>query len=274
MELLVFDLDGTLLNGDSRISAGTESTLSQLAERGVAYTVATGRSLHASRRLLEGQGFHLPHVYKNGVMVWDPSTGHYSHQNCLTLDEVNHVMTAMIDAGVAPFVSTVEPQQQHGIYHGPMTKGVEKTLAEYYTKTEDLVVRPLSELPAESEIVSISGIAGVEAIGRVQAVITPEPHLMAYSGVAWEGDDWRWIDIHHTDATKGAAVSALKAELGFGRVVCFGDAGNDLSMFATADECYAPENADDSVKAAATAVIGHHDEDGVAEFLRERFSLD
>jgi hydroxymethylpyrimidine pyrophosphatase-like HAD family hydrolase len=44
-------------------------------------------------------------------------------------------------------------------------------------------------------------------------------------------------------------------------------------MFALADECYAPSNAKDSVKAVATAVIGHHDEDGISDFLRQRFEL-
>ena len=44
-------------------------------------------------------------------------------------------------------------------------------------------------------------------------------------------------------------------------------------MFALADESYAPSNARDDVKAAATAVIGHHDEDGISEFLRQRFKL-
>jgi hypothetical protein len=44
-------------------------------------------------------------------------------------------------------------------------------------------------------------------------------------------------------------------------------------MFAGADESYAPSNAKEEVKAAATAVIGHHDEDGISEFLRRRFDL-
>ena len=44
-------------------------------------------------------------------------------------------------------------------------------------------------------------------------------------------------------------------------------------MFETADESYAPENASEHVKQAATAVIGRHDEDGIALFLRERFGL-
>ena len=45
-------------------------------------------------------------------------------------------------------------------------------------------------------------------------------------------------------------------------------------MFEAADEGYAPANANDAIKSAATAVIGHHDDEGIARFLRERFSLD
>ena len=44
-------------------------------------------------------------------------------------------------------------------------------------------------------------------------------------------------------------------------------------MFAVADEAYATANADDEVKEQATQIIGHHDEDGVAHFLRDRFNL-
>ena len=71
----------------------------------------------------------------------------------------------------------------------------------------------------------------------------------------------------------GAAVASLRNQLGAERVVCFGDSDNDLSMFELADESYAPDNAADHVKSAATCVIGHHDEDGIARFLRERFDL-
>ena len=66
----------------------------------------------------------------------------------------------------------------------------------------------------------------------------------------------------------------LKEMLGLERVICFGDSENDLSMFEAADESYAPENAKDELKSAATAVIGHHDDEGIARFLRERFNLD
>ena len=96
---------------------------------------------------------------------------------------------------------------------------------------------------------------------------------MAYAGIAIEGDGWHWIDVHHSAASKGGAIAQLKQDLGVSRVICFGDSDNDISMFAMADESYAPSNAKDPVKKAATAVIGHHDDDGIARFLRDRFKL-
>ena len=64
MELIVFDLDGTLLNQDSAISDYTSETLKLLAEHEIAYTVATGRTLHGARAILEGHQFLLPQAYQ------------------------------------------------------------------------------------------------------------------------------------------------------------------------------------------------------------------
>ena len=77
----------------------------------------------------------------------------------------------------------------------------------------------------------------------------------------------RWFEILPPRATKANAIARLKELLGCDRVVCFGDAENDISMFGIADECYAMANAVDELKAIATDVIGSHEEDGVARFL-------
>ena len=69
-DLILFDLDGTLLNGNSVVSPRTAETLRLLTERGIAYTVATGRMRQGSRELLAAHGFQLPQIFKNGVMTW------------------------------------------------------------------------------------------------------------------------------------------------------------------------------------------------------------
>lgn len=271
MELIVFDLDGTLLNSSGKLSKFSQDTLAALASRGIAYTVATGRSLHASRELLRGQGFRFPQVFKNGVMIWNPESGVYSHQSYLNLAEIRHVLEAALAQQLTPFIFTFEPGNNHAIYHGPLQNDLEARLARQFRDHKGVAMRALAELPADAEITNISALGMPAAVSAIQHMIQNEKHLMAYVGTAWEDDNWRWIDIHHIDASKGGAIDILRQQLGLTRVVCFGDSDNDLSMFARADEAYAPANATAEIRELATAIIGHHDEDGIARFLRERF---
>lgn len=273
MELVVFDLDGTLLNRDSALSGRTAETLRRLAERGIAYTVATGRMLHGSREILAGHGFRLPLVLKNGVMIWNPGSGHYSHVSILAQGEIQNVLAAVMAQHITPFIFTLEPGNRHAVYHAPLQSPVEERLVSHYLKQAGLEVRPVAELPGTADITNISAIGDMTTIQKIERLIDAEEHLVAYAGAALEGEHLGWIDIHHSEASKGGAILQLKRDLGASRVICFGDSDNDLSMFAMADECYAPANAKPVVKAAATAIIGHHDENGIAEFLRERFKL-
>ncbi|MFN2287756.1 MAG: HAD family hydrolase [Chromatocurvus sp.] len=273
MELIVFDLDGTLLDRSSTISTFTRDTLGLLRDRSVAYTVATGRTLHGARDLLDGHGFTLPQIFKNGVVTWNPDLQGYSHRFLLTQAEIQHVLEGFIREGVAPFLFTLEPGDRHAIYHPPSLNTAESRLARMLQKDGPLPMEHLSKLPAQADITNVSAIGPESAIRRVVESIADEQGLVAYMGDAIEGSGYYWVDIHHRGGSKGDAVTTLKEELGLERVICFGDSDNDLSMFELADEAYAPDNAKIDIKAAATAVIGHHDADGIAHFLRERFNL-
>jgi len=274
MELVVFDLDGTLLNRESVIADYTSETLRLLTERDIAYTVATGRTLHGARAILDGHRFQLPQVYKNGVMIWHPESNRLSSGATLTPEELEHVVRACLKHGVTPFAFTLEDGGGSAVYHPPLLTGVERELIRSIGIDEPVAVRALDDLPSDARITHVNSIGDGDAIKAVLRSVNDEPHLVAYSGIALEGQQWRWLDIHHSDASKGGAITSMKRLLGLERVICFGDSDNDLSMFEAADESYAPANANDRIKSAATAVIGHHDEEGIAHFLRERFALD
>ena len=70
-----------------------------------------------------------------------------------------------------------------------------------------------------------------------------------------------------SQASKSLAVLRLKEMLGAGRVVAFGDNGNDVDMLAAADVGCAVGNASPEASAAGQ-IIGSNTEDGVAEYLR------
>ncbi len=272
-ELVVFDLDGTLLNAQSEISTFTQETLAALRARGIPYTVATGRARHGAADLLTGLGFDLPQAFKNGVLLWHPLEALYSHHHHLRLDEIRSVLEAAQREGLSPFIATLEPGNTHRIYHAPELNETEQALAKAFRERDQVDLADLAQLPGDAEITSISALGPQDAVERLAAAVAPYPELVAYAGDAFEGPGLGWIDIHHGAGTKGTAVEALKALLNVERLVVFGDGSNDLSMFAVADEAYAPENARTEVRKAATETIGHHDADGVAHFLRDRFKL-
>lgn len=277
MELICFDLDGTLLNDASEISLFTKDTLALLRKKGIAYTVATGRTMLSGQSVLDGHDFDLPQIYNNGVTTWDPKIEQMTLENLLSKEEISTIIDVALAQGIAPFVNAIgryqNQQHDHFIYHGQTHHEVEKDLVSKYFSRTKAKLFPLQALPQESTVTNISMIGAAQSIHGMWLELNTHPNLIAYSGPALQGKQFRWMDVHHCQANKGSAVTKLKQQLGATKLICFGDSDNDLSMFALADESYAPENAKGDIKKAASAVIGHNHDDGIAHFLRERFSL-
>lgn len=276
MDLIFFDLDGTLLNKASKLSAFTIETLCLLKEKDIAHTVATGRTMLSARRVIGQYAFDLPHIFSNGVAVWDPRDNGLKLDNLLNHREIAHITDCALSNGLAPFVNTMATENadhKHEVFHGNTHHQIEKDLIKHHFSHDDVTLYPLNALPADTQVTNISMIGATPAVAEVFNYIEQFKSLIAYSGPAEEGGNFSWIDVHHNQASKGSAVEVLKDELGASNVICFGDSDNDLSMFQQAHECYAPANANNAVKEKASAIIGHHHEDGVAHFLRERFSL-
>ena len=77
--------------------------------------------------------------------------------------------------------------------------------------------------------------------------------------------------MSHPDVNKGHALAFLTEKLHITReqVMAVGDSQNDLDMIQYAGWGVAMDNAAANVKAAAKAVTGHHDADGVAEAIEK-----
>lgn len=272
MHLIFFDLDGTLLNDASEISPFTKETLLLLKDKNIAYTLATGRTMLSAQRIVEGHDFYLPQIFNNGVTVWDPKTEQLTLENLLNNAELSTIIELAFTQGITPFINVID-KHLHYIYHAETHLDVEKELIKTYFSHSKAKVLPIGALPVDGQVTNISMIAPAEVIKKVWLELNTYANLIAYAGPSLQGRNFWWLDVHHRNANKGSAVSNLKAQLGASNVICFGDGDNDLSMFALADESYAPENAQVAVKKSASAVIGHNHKDGIAHFLRERFLL-
>ncbi|HTU08153.1 MAG TPA: HAD family hydrolase, partial [Trebonia sp.] len=83
------------------------------------------------------------------------------------------------------------------------------------------------------------------------------------------------IEAAAVGVSKATAVAELAASHGIspGEVLAFGDMPNDLPMLSWAGTSCAVANAHPAVLAAASRVIGGHDDDGVAEYLEKLFPV-
>lgn len=273
MQLVIFDLDGTLLNDVSRISPFTSATLKKLTKKNIAYTFATGRTFDSAQGIIAGHQFILPQIYSNGVIIWNPENQTLSLDNCLSSQEARYIINTTLLQHITPFISAVNHKHQHFIFHPTVINAAEKKLLSLFQQRKHVSVLPIDQMSDDMQITNISMIGDTDEINRIQQQINTQPHLIAYSGPAIEGNGLKWMDIHHSEANKGSAIEQLRQKLSISHVVCFGDSDNDLSMFAVADESYATANAKEDIKEAATATIGYHHEDGVAHYLHERFDL-
>ncbi|WP_133010564.1 HAD family hydrolase [Marinomonas flavescens] len=273
MDLLAFDLDGTLLNRQQRLSEYTCDTLRRLDAAGIAYTVATGRTHFAAKPCIADHDFPHWQIFKNGVEWWNPQDNAYRHQNFLTPDLITETLLAFADHQVTPFVFCLDPDGSHKVYHAPLNGDLSDHIANELGAHDQLSLHPIEQLSSDAIITNISAMGRPDMVESLVSDCQKHNHLTAYSGGGIYTADAYWLDIHHSNACKGSSLMELKTQMGAQRVIVFGDGDNDLSMFEASDEAFATENALEHVKEAANSVIGHHDEDGVARYLRKRYDL-
>ncbi len=273
MDLLAFDLDGTLLNCDQRLSEYTCETLEYLKAAGIAYTLATGRTHFAAKPCIANHHFPLRQIFKNGVEWWNPESNTYRHRNFLTPELISKTLLSFNKHQVIPFVFCLDKNGYYKVYHPPLNGQMSDCIAHELENKNQLSLHPIEELSSNALIINISALGHPELVERIVLDSKGYKNITAYSGSDIYNKDAHWLDIHHSGACKGSSLGELKKEIGAKHIIVFGDGDNDLTMFAMADEAYATDNALDHVKDAATNTIGHHNEDGVARYLRERYSL-
>lgn len=276
MDFIFFDLDGTLLNQSSKLSTFTRDTLLLLDKHDIAYTVATGRTFASATQILGHHSLARSQIYNNGVTLWHPQQNTISFNHTLTAHDIETILLLASHSNLTPFVSGIDSnagKPVHYIFHAPVKSPIEHEWLNYCENKNDVIIQPLEAIDGTVEVTNISMIGESSRVKSLYLQINNTEALIAYSGPTREHTGVRWIDIHHRFASKGSAIEQVKVQHDDINIICFGDNDNDISMFAMADECYAPANAIDEIKALSTRVIGHHNEDGVAHFLRERFNL-
>lgn len=273
-QLFVSDMDGTLLNPDSRISGRTASIITELSRRGVLFTVATARTPATVEPLLSATVTLPPAIVMTGAAMWDRVRHAYIDTHFIPAETAASIVGACAAHGIRPFSYTLDST---GIirtyYNGRSSRREQKFIDE----RAHLPLKRFEINPAGDAATSYPDTVLIFALGSPDRIypLADELREQCRCSVSSYPDifnrDSAFLEVFAPGVSKASAVEKLKRMTGADRLTVFGDNINDLPMMAVADVAVAVGNALPEVKAAADIVIGSNRDDAVALYV-ERMS--
>ncbi|MFJ5714244.1 HAD family hydrolase [Neobacillus sp. NPDC093127] len=244
------DMDGTLLKTSNNISSRNMEAIYGLINQGVQVFLATGRHYEVTAPYHKEIGLRTPMICLNGASIHDAETGRALQMKTVQLNEERfHHLTAENPCNV--MIHTA-----NGLYCKETNEEIE-----YWTTVGQIPPRYIGDLRQTNyqDVLKYSVRIGA-----------PRPDLSAL--FKKEAEVINWNDGFELVAPNVSKWSGIKSLLQTFRirpseVVAIGDGPNDIEMLRHVGTGVAMGNASEEVKAAADFVTGHHENDGLAEFI-------
>ncbi|MCR4411193.1 MAG: transaldolase [Thermoguttaceae bacterium] len=256
------DVDGTLVTKDKVLTERALKAVRHLRERGIVFTITSGRPPRGMRMLVEPLGLTMPMAAFNGGVIVLPDMS--------VLDErqlPDYLLPALIDMILA---------------HGLDVWLFRST--DWYVRSRDAprvdreastIQFPPVVLPTFDDVLSgIVKIVGVNEDHPRVAACEAAVQTAFGTQVSAARSQPHYLDVTHPMANKGVVIERLSRYLGIplDRIATLGDQPNDVLMFKKSGLSIAMGNASEEVKRQATFVTTSFGEEGFANAV-EQFIL-
>ena len=263
-KLIAADLDGTLMGEDAIISPKVKDVVRRAMEKGVRFTIATGRAFDSALLFAQELGINAPLICYQGGLIKDHLNGRVIYEQSLPLPLAQELirftqqrglhLNVYVDDGRA-YVERMTPE------------------ARYYTRIARAAVYPIGDMlafldrdPMKFIIILSEDQATEPLIAELGALFADQMRFVrSYP---------RFVEGIPLGVSKGHALARLADHLSIPlrETIGIGDNDNDLELVKQAGLGAAMGNASPAVKAAADYIAPPVDEEGVVEII-ERFVL-
>lgn len=268
IRLIAFDLDGTLLTTDKRLTAYTRRVLKRAAGQGIWLLPATGRpitgipeeilGLPGMEYLITANGARAIRA-RDGKTIWEKLVPVEKARNILdifgeydTLREIYYDGRGYADARALREIGRYIP---------------DAAMAEYVLSTRVPVEDLWRKFEEENR-----GVDKVQALfANTDEKEEARGRLLEMGGAEVTGALAYNIEVNALGVDKGEALLAVAELLGVRReeTLAFGDGANDVAMIRAAGIGAGMANGIPEVREAADVLAGSNDEDGVARVIEQ-----
>jgi Cof subfamily protein (haloacid dehalogenase superfamily) len=257
-DLVVLDLDGTILDGSFKLDQPLAAACRRAIRRGLTVTLATGRMPPAARRYWEELGITAPVILYNGALVSDPANGRNLYAVTLPTG---------LPCEVLPIIATVPVHplfyQNDRLYCLQLTPEV---IA--YCRDMGVDAEPISEPESflkSDPFVKCLFTGHDDDLRTLREKLTPAVGGRARLVASRPGH----LELLPAGASKGVALRFLAGHLGvpLERIIAAGDQENDIEMISEAGMGIAIAHAPEEVRAAADRVAPPPEQGGLLALL-------
>lgn len=289
IKLIATDMDGTLLNAAHEISQENQEAIKFAQEHGITVVIATGRAFYEANTPVAETDLKVPYICLNGAEVRDEtfnimSTSHLNHslvsKITSTLKEKDIYYQVYTNRGIY----TENPQRDLEIYidiaeRAGQKADVEKIENSIQKRIDNGTLKivdnydKIEDIPGELIMKILAFDSDLGKIDLVGQELAQSPNLAVSSSSRGN------LEITHSDAQKGIALSTIAKQLGIDLkdVMALGDNLNDVSMLERVGYSVAMDNAAPEVKTVAKYMTDSNENSGVGKaimkFLKEENQL-
>jgi Cof subfamily protein (haloacid dehalogenase superfamily) len=261
--LVIADVDGTLVTKDKILTQRAIASVKRLREKGIAFSITSGRPPLGMKMLIEPLGLTEPIAAFNGGVFVHPDFSVMA-QSFLPADIATRVIKAIEHHGLDCWVYTDRDWL------------VRKTEAPHVAREQWTVRFPPQVVPDfTAHLDRVAKIVGVS--DDLAAVARCEMDVQHDCGntVSAARSQPYYLDVTHPDANKGHVVTFLSRVLSIPveQTATIGDMPNDVLMFQKSGISIAMGNASPDVQKQARFVTTSSEDEGFAKAM-ESFILD
>ena len=269
IKMIAFDLDGTLLTTDKRLTERTRKALEQAVEKGMHIIPATGRPMSGiPQEIIDFPGIRYI-VSSNGARVLDMKNRDVLYEETLPVGKAAEILD------IFEKYDTLREIYYDGIGYADIDRleQIEKyqkdpAMQRYICTTR----RPVESTRVKFETEN-------RGLDKIQALfVSQEDKLEAWESIESQVGDVEVtgalsnnIEVNAKGIHKGAALQFLGELLGISmdEVITFGDGSNDIKMLEMAGTGVAMANSVQKVLDIADITAMSNDEDGVARIIEQ-----
>ena len=273
IKLVVSDLDGTLLNGASALSAYNIEQVRKLHDKGVLFTFATGRMDKMTWHFAEPLELKLPIISSNGAVMRYHGADEAIYFRSLAREQVAEIIRICEESDTDFAFYSADT-----VYHAPKSTRVH--VFEHYNKLAITSGQPLIRL---ANVYAFANNMPPEEVTKVYIRFNPGDNadsevgrrLAAIPGVQPSVSGRGSLELMPENTSKGSALEALcdYMNIPLENVLTIGDEQNDVSMLKRSGVSVGMRSGAPVIDEYVDFYAEHHNADGFGRMLKQIFSL-